>query len=110
MESLDGGSWQCLHTSAEQAEDEDSLVVLRSQRSENHEVDLSHCIRRLSAESQPDQMHVEQVCAASAREPQSSKSKHSGQVALQIVEGQDAQGLSARSEDAGSFLEGSVKL
>ena len=83
-------------------------MLLRSQRNENHEVDLSHCIRCLSAESQAEQMHMEQVCASATSEPRSSTSKHSGQVALQIVEGQDAKGLSAGSEGAGNLLEGTA--
>lgn len=82
MESLNRGSWQCLHTSTVQTEDEDSPVILRSRRNESQEVDLSHCLRCLSVKSQTGQTHVEQVCASAISEPQSSTSKHSRQVAL----------------------------
>lgn len=51
---------------------------------------------------------MEQVCASAVVEPQRSTSKHSRQVALYIVQELDAQGLSARSGDAGSFLEGTA--
>lgn len=62
MESLNGGNWQRLHTSTVQAEEEDSSVVLWSQRIESREVDLNRRIRLLSAESQTEQMHVDQMC------------------------------------------------
>lgn len=106
MESLNGGSWQCQHTSTVQAE-EDSSVVLWSQRIESREVDLNHRIRCLSAESRLSRCMWTR-CASDTSEPQSSQSKHFRQVALHIVQEQDAQGLSVRSEDAGSFLEGTA--
>lgn len=96
--------WSCLQTQTVQVEEEGSPAAPALGRRRSR-VDLSHCNRRLSAESKSRCMWSKCVSLA-AGERRSSKNRPSGAGGLANRPSTGCPG--ARSVDAGSLLEGTA--